>query len=80
MEKRKADKMRFSIAAFIIVLCLHANAQQPGPQHVFTLQENPAVIEGMAYDATEGNFYFGESISLKILRYTKQGKPSGFID
>lgn len=46
----------------------------------FVLQDHPAVIEGMTYDPIGGNFYFGESLSKKILRYTKDGKPAGFID
>jgi hypothetical protein len=48
--------------------------------HVFNLGKSPAIIEGMTYDPVDKYFYFGESISRKILRYTFSGKPAGHID
>ena len=64
----------------ILLFSINANAQQYKVQHVFTLKENPAVIEGMTYDPVGGNFYFGESLNFKILRYTRSGRQAGSID
>lgn len=72
-----------SLFTFILpawLLAAAANAQPNHVQRAFALVEHPAVIEGMAWDNKSGNFYFGENHALKILRYTKAGKPAGFID
>jgi outer membrane protein assembly factor BamB len=49
-------------------------------QAAFTLHEVPAVIEGMTYDPKDKNFYFGESLTFRILRYSSGGRPAGYID
>jgi hypothetical protein len=66
------------VSLFFCNLCL--SAQQLPIHQAFVLQESPAVVEGMAYDPVDSNFYFGENLSLKILRYSKSGKPVGKID
>lgn len=73
-------KLLSTIIAFICVLSQSINAQSYRVEHAFALKEIPAIIEGMTYDPVGGNFYFGESVSFKILRYTKAGKPAGYID
>lgn len=70
----------FSAAIYFLFAVQNAVAQSPVVKHVFTLNELPATVEGMTYDPVDSNFYFSESVTLKILRYTKNGKPSGYID
>lgn len=68
----------------LLLLCLlfatAGRAQMGNQQPVFTLHEAAAVCEGMAFDPVDSNFYFGESFTSCILRYTKEGKPAGRID
>jgi hypothetical protein len=63
-----------------ISFAFYASAQYPKLEHVFTLDELPALVEGMTYDPKGENFYFGDDINKRILRYTKSGKSAGFID
>ena len=67
------------LLAIIITLSYPATAQHE-LQNAYTLKENPAIIEGMTYDPIGKNFYFGESTSKHILRYTSAGRSAGFID
>lgn len=69
-------KYIFAVTALFIVNTLAAQ----GPQAVFELEENPAIIEGMTGDAGSGVFYFGESITKHILKYSKHGENLGYID
>jgi hypothetical protein len=68
------------VLLIILFLSVKANAQQYKVQPAFTLNELPAIIEGMTYDPVDSNFYFGESVNFKILRYTKSGRSAGNID
>lgn len=69
---------------FVILLIIYSlttqEAQSQQLEYAFTLDETPAVVEGMTYDPKGGHFYFGEDNSKRILRYTKDGKPAGFIN
>lgn len=66
----------FLAAALFVVNALTAQR----PQVVFELKENPAIIEGMTVDAGNDVFYFGESISKHLLKYSKKGESLGYID
>lgn len=55
-------------------------AQTQVLKKIFSLKEQPAVVEGMTFDPVRGQFYFGESTNRVILRYGKEGKPAGRID
>lgn len=71
--------MKLTIAlAFLLPFALSVHAQEITP--AFTLQEPQAVVEGMTYDKKTGKFYFGETLSRKILVYTNDGTPSTSID
>lgn len=72
--------MKLFSAIYFLFAVQNAVAQSPVVKHVFTLNELPATVEGMTYDPVDSNFYFSESVNLKILRYTKNGKPSDYID
>ncbi len=66
------------LLTFYLLPCLGANSQKL--EYAFTLIESPALAEGMTYDPKGKHFYFGDDISKRILRYTKEGKPAGYID
>src|SRR5215218_7936708 len=66
------------LLTFYFVPELQAQAQKL--EYAFTLNELPAVVEGMTYDPKGEHFYFGDDISKRILRYTRDGKPAGYID
>lgn len=74
-------KYALRLPFFLLMLfCRTINAQEKKVQHAFDLNEIPAIIEGMAYDSIGGNFYFGESVHFRILRYSRDGKSAGYID
>ena len=71
--------LKFFLLTFSLVPGISTTAQYK-IAHAFNLHENPAIIEGMSYDPVGKHFYFGESISKKILRYDLSGKPAGSIN
>ncbi len=71
---------KYWVLLLIFFLSVKANAQQYKVRPAFTLNELPAIIEGMTYDPVDSKFYFGESVNFKILRYTKSGRSAGNID
>ena len=71
--------LKFILVLLCIFLVITSRCQHK-VEHVFSLADNPAIIEGMSYDPISKHFYFGESITKRLLRYTLSGKPAGYID
>lgn len=72
-------QIALSILCVFFTSLLYAQ-ESPKLEEVFTLNELPAVVEGMTYDPKGKHFYFGEDLSKHILRYTAEGMPAGYID
>jgi hypothetical protein len=71
---------KFFLIAIMLIYSGAIYAQASRVKVKFRLTESPAIIEGMTYDAVGKKFYFGESLSKRILSYTFDGKPAGYID
>jgi hypothetical protein len=63
-----------------VLVSIQLNGQVAAVESAFELNEIPAIIEGMTFDPVDGNFYFGESVNRRILRYSRAGKSLGYID
>ena len=81
MRNASLDYSSFSQLVILFGFFLPAlQAQSQKLEYAFTLNELPALAEGMTYDPKGEHFYFGDDISKHLLRYTKDGKPAGYID